>query len=381
MFAFGVDPDIISFACGNPDPSLFPNKELAEIASKVLLSMPVQSLQYGSANGYAPFIDTIIRRLGDIENISCTPNELLITSGAQQGMELIAKILINEGDTVIVDEPGFIGAMNAFRSHGACLLGVPLKDDGMDLDALEKTLDQNPKTKFIYTNPTANNPMGITMSEKKRKAFYEIIKKYQVPVLEDNPYGELYFNGVHHNTLKSIDTEDLIIYCGSFSKILSPGLRLGYVCANEELIKALSTAKQTADLQTAMLPQLMANEYLNTYAINAHIENLRSSYKAKCELMLECINLYFPKSIYYTKPVGGLFVWCDLKADIDTNKLINKCIDEKLAFVPGYAFMTDINKPYSTLRLNFSAVSSEKMPIGLEKLGRILQKELSNHPF
>ncbi|MCH5198558.1 MAG: PLP-dependent aminotransferase family protein [Oscillospiraceae bacterium] len=378
MFVYGIDPDIISFACGNPDSALFPNAQLSEIAARVLLEMPVQSLQYGTTNGYAPFINTVIKRLNEVEKITCAPNELLITSGAQQGMELIAKILINEGDTVIVDEPTFIGAMNAFRSYGAKLIGIPLRDDGMDLDILEQKLRENPKTKLIYSIPTASNPMGSTMSEEKRKEFYSIIKKYRVFVLEDNPYGELYFDGIHRPTLKSFDTENLILYCGSFSKILSPGLRIGYVCAQKEIIDALATAKQTADLQTAVLPQLMANEYLKTYDINAHIEKLRNCYKEKCYLMLDCIKTYFPETIYYTKPVGGLFLWCDLMSDIDTNQLINKCVEQKIAYVPGYAFMTDINKPYSTLRLNYSAVSKEKIPEGLEKLGKILKNELRN---
>jgi len=378
MFAYGVDPEIISFACGNPDPSLFPNSELSAIAAKALLEKPVQSLQYGMAAGYGPLINTLVKRLKDVENITCSPEELLITTGAQQGMELIAKILINEGDTVIVDEPCFIGSLNAFRSYGAELVGVPLEDDGMDLNILEQKLKEHPETKLIYTIPTANNPMGTTMSEEKRRSFYELIKKYNVLTIEDNPYGELYFDGVHPTAVKSFDTEDLILYCGSFSKILSPGMRVGYVCGNREIIDVLGTAKQTADLQTAMLPQIMADEYLKAYNIDVHIEKLRELYREKCLLMLECIERFFPHDIYYTRPKGGLFLWCDLKADVDTNVLINKCLKEHIAYVPGYAFMTDINRPYSSLRLNFSAVSKEKMPVGLEKLGRILRNELRN---
>ena len=376
MFAYGLDPQIISFACGNPDPSLFPSKELSDIAAKVLCDKPVQSLQYGLAAGYSPLIDTLVRRLKAIENINCNPNELIITTGAQQGMELIAKILINEGDTVIVDEPCFIGSLNAFRSYGAKLVGVPIKDDGMDLDILEQKLKEHPETKLIYTIPTANNPMGTTMSEQNRERLYRIIKKYGVMTIEDNPYGELFFDGFHPTAIKSLDTEGLIIYCGSFSKILSPGMRVGYVCANEDITDVLGTAKQTADLQTAMLPQIMADEYLKAYDINEHIEKLRDLYKGKCELMLECIERYFPEGIYYTRPKGGLFLWCDLNVDIDTNVLIKKCLDQHIAYVPGYAFMVDINKPYSSLRLNYSAVSKENIPKGIEKLGNIIKAAL-----
>lgn len=373
MFAYGVDPEIISFACGNPDPALFPGKELADVAQKVLLNKPVQALQYGKTNGYGPFMTTLKNRLREIDHIDCELDNLLITTGAQQGMEIISKLLINEGDTVIVDEPCFIGSMNAFRSYGAHLVGVPLEDDGMNIERLEKALQENKNVKFIYTIPTSSNPMGTTMSEEKRRAFYELAKKYRVYILEDNPYDELCFDGTIPTPIKSLDTENLVIYCGSFSKILSPGLRLGYVCADADIIDALSTAKQTADLQTALLPQLMTEEYLHTYDINEHIWRLRNCYKEKCDVMLSCFPEFFPEDIYYTRPKGGLFIWCDLKRDIDTNVVINRCLEEKVAYVPGYAFMVDINKSYSTMRLNFTAVSKENIRIGMERLGKILK--------
>lgn len=374
MFAYGVDPEIISFACGNPDAAMFPNRQLAEIAVDVLNNKPVQSLQYGKTNGYGPFIETVRRRLQSVCNIHCDDNELLITTGAQQAMEIISKVLINEGDTVIVEEPSFIGSLNAFRSNGANLVGVPLEDDGLNIEYLENVLKTNKgKIAFIYVIPTSSNPMGTTMSEEKRRAFYDLVKKYRVPVMEDDAYGELCFDGVHPTTLKSIDTEDLVMYVGTFSKILAPGLRIGYVCANADLIDALSMAKQTADLQTALLPQLLCDGYLKKFDVEEHIQMLRACYKDKCDEMLSLIARYFPSDIYYTKPRGGLFIWVDLKRNIDTNVMITRCLEEKVAYVPGYAFMTDLSKPRCTMRLNFSAVSKEKMPEGMERLGKIIK--------
>lgn len=374
MFAYGVDPEIISFACGNPDAALFPNRELAVIAADILERKPVQSLQYGKTNGYGPFIETLRQRLLDVQKIRCTVDEILVTTGAQQAMDIVSKLLINEGDTVIVEEPSFIGSLNAFRSYGANLIGVPLEDDGMNVEYLEAVLKSHQgKISFIYTIPTSSNPMGTTMSEEKRRAFYALVKKYRVPVLEDDAYGELCFDGIHPTTIKSMDTENLVMYIGTFSKILAPGLRIGYVCADAALIDALSMAKQSSDLQTALLPQLMCDGYLHTYDVQAHIRRLQKAYKEKCDLMLECIDRCFPKDIYYTRPKGGLFIWCDLKRDIDTNEMINRCLAEKVAYVPGYAFMTDISVPRSTMRLNFTAVSKELMPVGMERIGRIIR--------
>ncbi len=374
MFAYGVDPEIISFACGNPDSSMFPHHELASIAADVLDKKPVQSLQYGKTNGYGPFIETLRARLRDVQKITCAADELLVTTGAQQAMEMISKILVNDGDVVLVEEPSFIGSLNAFRSYGAKLVGIPLEDDGMNVDYLENYLKHNrEKISFIYTIPTSSNPMGTTMSEEKRRAFYDVIKRYRVPVLEDDAYGELCFDGVHPTTLKSMDTEHLVIYIGTFSKILAPALRIGYVCADADFIDTLSMAKQTADLQTALLPQLLCDGYLKTFDIKAHIKRLQTCYKEKCDMMLDCIDRYFPKDIYYTRPKGGLFVWCDLKRDIDTNEMIKDCLKEKVAFVPGYAFMTDLSVPRSTMRLNFTAVSKELMPVGMERLGKVIE--------
>lgn len=261
MFSFGVDPNVISLACGNPDASLFPAAALREAAADALGQNPVAALQYGKTNGYPPLLTLIRRRLKEKQRISCEENELLVTTGSQQGLEMLAKILVNNGDTVLVEEPAFIGSLNAFRSAGARLIGVPMAADGMDLAALDMLLTAHPETRFVYTISTSNNPTGISMSVEKRRAFYEIIKKHRVLAAEDDPYCELRFDGEIIPPIKSMDTEGVVVYFGSFSKILAPGLRVGYVCADASIIKQLSTAKQTADLQTPALPQMMIVEY------------------------------------------------------------------------------------------------------------------------
>ena len=372
MFSFGVDPAVISLACGNPDAGLFPAEALRTAAADALSEDPVAALQYGKTNGYPPLIALIRKRLANRQHIQCNENELLVTTGSQQGLEMLAKILVNPGDTVLAEEPAFIGSLNAFRSAGAKLVGVPLQSDGMDLEALDRLLTAHPETRFVYTISTSNNPTGVTMSNEKRKAFYEIIKKHGVLAAEDDPYCELRFNGEILPPIKSCDTEGLVVYFGSFSKILSPGLRVGYVCAHRDIIRQLSTAKQTADLQTAALPQMMIVHYARKNDLDEHIQKLRKCYEAKCGAMLEAIDRYFPASVTHTVPDGGLFLWCDLNNGVDTNVFIREALKEHVAYVPGYAFMMDITKPQSSLRLNFSALPAEKLTEGVRRLGRLL---------
>ena len=373
MFSFGVDPTVISLACGNPDASLFPAAALAQAAFDVIAQEPVSALQYGKTKGYPPFLDYLCARLKQKQGVCCAEDELLITSGSQQGLELFAKVLLNEGDTVLVEEPAFIGSLNAFRSAGARLIGVPLERDGMSLAALDRLLTAHPETKFVYTIPTSNNPTGITMSVEKRRRFYEIVKKHRVFVAEDDPYSELRFDGKIMPPIKCLDTEGLVLYFGSFSKILSPGLRVGYVCADPAMIRLLSVAKQTADLQTAVLQQMMILQYVRCNDLDAHINALRERYAAKCGVMLAAIDLYFPAGASRTEPDGGLFLWCDLNNGCDTNRLVSKAVQKRVAYVPGYAFTADLTNKQSTLRLNFSALPAEQITEGVRRLGSLLK--------
>ena len=377
IFKYAADPTIISLAGGNPAPELFPNEELSKIAERVLREQPVLALQYGITEGYPVLREAVKARLAEKEKIGREFDDLIIVSGGQQGIDLTTKVLVNEGDAVVIEEPSFIGATNAFRSYGAQLLGVPVEEDGMNIDALEKVLSEHKNVKFIYTIPTFQNPMGVTMSIEKRRRLYETAKKYGVLILEDNPYGELTFNGIKTPTIKSFDEDGIVLYSGSFSKILAPGLRLGFFCGPKEIVQKVVVAKQCGDVHTAMLPQILAAEFLREYDIDALIVKMRANYAHKCATMLSAMEQYFPKDITYTHPGGGLFIWCELGHGVDTLALAPKAIEEKVVYVPGYTFMADLSKPCSALRLNYSTMTDDRSIEGIRRLGIGFEKELA----
>lgn len=374
IFKFAGNPQVISLAGGNPAPELFPNEQLAVIAKELLENQPTLSLQYGVTEGYGELRHQVKKRLAEKENIDTEANDVIIVSGGQQAIDLTAKIFVNEGDTVIVEEPSFIGALNAFRSYNANLAGVPMDGDGMNIDELERTIKENKNVKLIYTIPTFQNPSGITMSQQRRRALYEIARKHDLLIIEDNPYGELSFNGEHHDTIKSIDTDGRVIYCGSFSKILSPGLRVGFMCAAPEIIAKVTVAKQTTDVHTPMLTQLLASEYLKRYDIDDLIAKMRVLYSEKCSTMLNAIDTYFPKEISHTVPTGGLFVWVTLPEQYDALQISKKCASNNVIYVPGNTFMVDMDKKCSSLRLNYSTMPNERIVEGIKILGSVFSE-------
>ena len=376
IFKYAADPSVISLAGGNPAPELFPNRELAEIAADLLRNQPVLSLQYGITEGYLPLREAVRDRLLRKEGIGGAEDDLIITSGGQQGIELATKILVNEGDTVVVEQPSFIGALNAFRSYGANLVSVPVEPDGLDPDALDRVLLQSRNVRFLYTIPTFQNPTGVTMSEEKRRRVYEVARKHNILILEDNPYGELSFDGSRRKTLKSMDADGRVLYSGSFSKILAPGLRVGYLCADRALIRRIVVAKQVSDVHTPMLPQLLAYGYMTRCDPDALISEMRATYAHKCAVMLSAMEREFPREITYTRPDGGLFIWCDLGHGIDTLPLAREALAEKVVFVPGSTFQVDPDAPCSSLRLNYSTVSDERINEGIRRLGTVFCKAL-----
>ncbi len=377
IFKALADPEVISLAGGNPAPELFPNKEMAKMAEEVLTNNPVLALQYGITEGYQPLRELVGELLAQRENICEDFNDTIIVSGGQQGIELATKCLINEGDVVIVEEPSFIGALNAFRSYGAKLVGVPVQEDGMDIDALKKAVAENDNVKMLYTIPTFQNPSGITMSLEKRKAVYEIAKENGFVIIEDNPYGELVFEGEKSPTIKSLDKEGIVIYSGSFSKIIAPGLRIGFINAHKDIVAKMVVAKQVSDVHTPVLTQVLAYEYIKQNGLDGHIAEIRELYKHKCKTMLDAIDKYFPKSVTHTVPNGGLFIWCDLNGDYDMNEIAKICTARKVACVPGSTFMTDIDKSCSAFRLNYSTVTDEKIEHGIKILGEVLTEVVS----
>lgn len=373
MFKAMADPSMISLAGGNPAAELFPNEELAKIAADILQNNPVGALQYGISEGNTELREKISQMVAERENIRASIDEITIVSGGQQAIEITSKILLNEGDCVIVEAPSFVGGLNAFRSYGAKLVGVEVDSDGMNIEKLKEAVKNNSNVKLIYTIPNFQNPSGVTMSVEKRKALYEIAHDNGIFIIEDNPYGELTFDGVKLPTIKSMDKDGIVLYSGSFSKILAPGLRLGYLIAPKNFTEKVVLGKQVSDVHTALLPQLLALEFMKRCDLGELIEKMRSLYKKKCDVLINAMREYLPQNITYTIPGGGLFVWCNAPG-IDTLKLSNDCIKEKVLIVPGNNFATDMEKVNNGFRLNFSTMPDDKLVEGVKRLGNVLKK-------
>ena len=373
MFKAMADPTMISLAGGNPAAELFPNEILAEIAADILKNNPVGALQYGISEGNVALREKIIEFVKQREGIEASLDEITIVSGGQQAIEITSKILLNEGDSVIVEAPSFVGGLNAFRSYGANLVGVEVESDGMNIEKLREAVKNTPNVKLIYTIPNFQNPSGVTMSVEKRKAIYEIARDNGIFIIEDNPYGELTFDGVKLPTIKSMDEAGVVLYSGSFSKILAPGLRLGYLIAPKNFTEKAVLGKQVSDVHTPSLPQLLALEFMNRYDIVELIGKMRELYKKKCNILIEAMKEYLPKEITYTIPGGGLFVWCNAPG-VDTLKLSQECVAEKVLIVPGNNFATDQSVVNNGFRLNFSTMPDDKIVEGVKRLGTVLRK-------
>ncbi len=374
IFKSLTNPEIIAFAAGNPAAESFPTEYIQEKAAQILRESPVTALQYSVTEGYPKLREAVRKRLKDAFGTDREGDEVIITSGGQQGLELVCKVMCNEGDTVIAEDPSFIGALNAFRSNGANVVGVEMESDGMNTEKLEKALKDNPNAKLIYIIPTFHNPMGITTSAEKRREIYRLAKKYGVLILEDNPYGELRFSGEDVPTLKSMDTDGIVAYSGSYSKVLSSGMRIGFLCAPKEIISKAVVAKQVEDVHTNILCQMICESFVTSELYLPHLDKIRALYRKKCGLMLDGIKKCFPENVGYTSPEGGLFVWCTLPAGADLTEFVASALAEKVAVVPGTAFNCDVNAPSSSFRLNYSTPSDEQIVRGIEVLGNILRK-------
>ena len=358
-------PGIIPFAAGNPAPEAFPVQAVREIAVRLLEERPVDCLQYGITEGFSPLRVRIREDIKSRLRIGSEDDDLIITSGAQQVVDLATKALCNEGDVVIAESPSFIGSLNTFRSYGARLRGVPLQADGMDVDALEAILRTEKNVRFIYTIPNYQNPSGVTMSEAKRRRVYELAKQYGVLILEDNPYGELIYEGEPLPCIKSFDEDGIVVYAGSFSKILSPGLRVGYALAPAPVIAKMTVGKQASDVHTPIFNQIIVDEWMRHYDVQAHIAYIRKIYTAKRDLMC---NGLAGTVLQFRRPAGGLFLWCELPKDVDMLGYARAAVAQKVAVVPGSAFATEGNEPINAVRLNFSTPTDEQLKLGVEIL-------------
>lgn len=373
IFKLLAKPGVISFAGGAPDPKLFPKKELAEIAADILEKQGEVALQYGVTEGYAPLRQWVKDRLTS-QGILNGNDETIIVSGGQQGIDLAAKSLLNPGDGVVCEEPSFIGGLNSFRVNNAELYGVSVKEDGMDMEQLEDVLKSHANIKIVYTIATFQNPSGITMSLEKRKKLLALAEAYDFMIFEDNPYGELRFSGEEVPTMKSMDQNGRVVYFGSFSKILSPGLRLGFVSCDPALMERMIICKQVEDVHTNVLSQMIAYEFVTRYNIDEHIGKLRAVYGKKCQLMMECMDKYFPTSVTHTCPQGGLFLFCTMPEGFDSKAVMGKALEQGVAFVPGATTMIDDKATYNTFRMNYSTASEEDIEKGIRILGDVLKK-------
>lgn len=373
IFKLLAKPGVISFAGGAPDPKLFPKKELAEIAADILEKQGEVALQYGVTEGYAPLRQWVKDRLTS-QGILNGNDETIIVSGGQQGIDLAAKSLLNPGDGVVCEEPSFIGGLNSFRVNNAELYGVSVKEDGMDMEQLEDVLKSHANIKIVYTIATFQNPSGITMSLEKRKKLLALAEAYDFMIFEDNPYGELRFSGEEVPTMKSMDQTGRVVYFGSFSKILSPGLRLGFVSCDPALMERMIICKQVEDVHTNVLSQMIAYEFVTRYNIDEHIGKLRAVYGKKCQLMMECMDKYFPTSVTHTCPQGGLFLFCTMPEGFDSKAVMGKALEQGVAFVPGATTMIDDKATYNTFRMNYSTASEEDIEKGIRILGDVLKK-------
>lgn len=367
-------PDIIPLAAGNPAPDAFPVDEVRAIAREILEKNPIDALQYGVSEGYQPLRNTISAWMKEHENIGTDKDDILILSGATQVMDLVTKVLCNEGDTVICEEPSFIGSLNCFRSYGCKLKGVPVEADGMDVNALEEVLKNTPDAKFIYTIPNFQNPSGATMSLAKRERLYALAKEYGVIILEDNPYGDLRVSGERVATIKSMDTEGIVVYAGSFSKILAPGLRVAYCIGPKEILAKMTVGKQASDVHTPCLNQMIVNEWFKKYDVDAHIAKIQEIYKKKLNLMCDCIEKELGDFVEYVRPEGGLFIWCKLPDDVDMLEFVQKALAKKVAVVPGNAFLMNDTDKTQYIRLNFSTPSNEGIINGIKALGEVAKE-------
>ena len=368
------DPNIIPLAAGNPAVESFPIREMQEIANKIFEENAGVAFQYGISEGYTPLRDQLKARLKDKFNMGTPDDDLIIVSGGQQAIDLSTKAFCNYGDVVVSENPSFIGALNTFRSYGVVLKGVDVLDDGMDPAALEKAFQENKNVKMLYIIPSFQNPLGTCTSWEKRKAIYDICVKYGVMILEDNPYGELRFEGEDIPTIKSIDTEGIVIYCGSMSKVMSAGIRVGFVLANKEVISKLTIGKQATDVHTNLFFQMLISDYMANYDFDAHINDIKKLYKHKSGLMLQAIRETFPKEVSYTTPQGGLFLWCTLPEGYDVLEFIQYAKQKGVSAVPGVAFNVEEGTPSRSFRLNYSTPTDDKVVEGTRILGAALQE-------
>lgn len=372
-------PDMISFAGGFPNPETFPAELIREIVNDVLKKDGAQALQYGITEGYMPLREAVAERMNK-KGVTASKEDILIVSGSQQVIDLTGKVFIDPKDTVVVTAPTYLTALTGWAVFQASFESVPIDKDNMRMDIFEDRMRRlarrsNPPV-IVYALPNFQNPAGVTMPEKNRKKLVDLASDYDFLVLEDDPYGELRYRGSDIPPIKSFDDEGRVIYMSTFSKILAPGLRIGWVVAEPEILKKLVIAKQSADVCANILGQRIAHEYIIRGHIDPQIQKIKSIYSRKMDLMLNGMDEFMPEGISWIKPEGGMFLWVDLPESMDSGELLKKALKKRVAFVTGKAFFADPKEGTSALRLNFTYPSDEMITEGMRRLGSVLNQEI-----
>ena len=365
-----VDPSIISFAGGLPNPELFPVDDIKSATQIVLDRYGIDALQYSNTEGFEPLRAFIAKRYKEKQGLDISVKNILITTGSQQGLDLLGKVLINKGDDLVIEEPGYLGAIQAFSVYRAKFQSVTVDEQGMDCDALKKVIDEtNPK--LMYTVPNFQNPSGITYTEENRRQVAEIIQGTRTMLIEDNPYGDLRFEGNEKSSFAALVPDNTILL-GSFSKTIVPAFRLGWVVAPDHIMEKLVIAKQAADLHSNYFAQRVIHQYLCDNDLDEHINKIIKLYKGQKQAMMSSIEKHFPKEVQYTSPEGGMFLWCSLPDHLSSMKLFEAAIKDKVAFVPGDPFYVD-NQITNTFRLNYTSADEATIEEGIKRLAKAIK--------
>ena len=368
-------PEIISFAGGLPAIETFPATDLAEVTTSVLNEHGARALQYSTTEGFPPLREAISGRMNSVFGTGVTADEILVTSGSQQGLDLVGKVLLEKGDVVLCESPTYLGAINALKIYRPDFVEIQTDDDGMVISDLERRLTEIERAKLIYVVPTFQNPSGRTWTLERRQQFMELVRRFEIPVVEDSPYAEIRFEGETVPELKALPGNEWVIYLGTFSKVFCPGMRIGWLSAVEEILRPIIHVKQSADLHTSTLGQMQLSGYLDRFDINRNIQQTVELYRTRRDTMLDALEKHFPSGVDWTKPEGGMFVWVTLPEGLSAHDLLVKCIEENVAFVPGGPFFPNGGNE-NTLRMNFSSASPERIRDGVQRMGKVLREAI-----
>lgn len=372
-------PEVMSFAGGMPAPELFPVEQVMEASMAVLKESGRTALQYSSTEGFPRLREQIAERMLAKNNIKTDADHILVTSGSQQGLDFSARVFLNPGDVVLLESPSYLGAVNAFKAAEPTFIEVPTDDGGMIMEELEKILATTEKVKMIYVIPDFQNPTGRTWDLDRRHKFMEIINRYEIPVVEDNPYGELRFEGEYMPALKSLDTKGLVVYLGTFSKILAPGYRLGWVCAEDEILAKYNFMEQAASLQASTIGQMETSKWIDMFDLDGHVNKIREVYRKRRDVMMDTLKKELPEGCECTYPVGGLFTWVVLPESFNSEEKMKdlqmKCLEKNVAFVAGGSFFPNGGHE-NTLRLNYSCMPEEKIVKGITILCQTIKENM-----